>query len=243
MPRPGTPPEGPTSEPGAGLAFLAAHYDLYHGSAEVPERLMAGFVRRRQQIGQLEILAAIVPYLSMPATLAGRDVLHWIDNTSAKAALVHGYSGAPDSSRLVHALHAYNLGLRARPWFEYVRSKANPADEPSRVDLARSRWRVLACPELVSEPVATGGQLARPGGLGEAGGGASGGGDGVVTSEACARPDRGHLCHRRPWEAVRGGGLDGGERRRGERRARRRGGSGWFVEPPYPPPCMLPLRV
>ena len=28
--------------------------------------------------------------LSMPA---GRDVVHWIDNTSAKAALVHGYSG------------------------------------------------------------------------------------------------------------------------------------------------------
>ena len=46
-----------------------------------------------------------------------------------------------------------SLGLRARPWFEYVRSKANPADEPSRVDLAGVRWRVLACPELVSEPV------------------------------------------------------------------------------------------
>ena len=54
---------------------------------------------------------------------------------------------------MVHALHAYNLGLRARPWFEYVRSKANPADEPSRVDLSGGRWRVLACPELVSEPV------------------------------------------------------------------------------------------
>ena len=66
---------------------------------------------------------------------------------------MHGYSRAPDNSRMVHALHAYNLGLRARPWFEYVRPKANPADEPSRVDLARLRWRVLACPELVSEPV------------------------------------------------------------------------------------------
>ena len=105
--------------------FLAEHYDLNHGSAEVPERLMAGLVRRRQQIGQLEILATIVPYLSMPATLEGRDVANWIDNTSAKAALVHGYSRAPDNSRMVHALHAYNLGLRARPWFEYVRSKAS----------------------------------------------------------------------------------------------------------------------
>ena len=153
VPREDTPAEGPSAEPGAGLAFLHRYYDFYHGSAEVPESFMQGFVRRRQQIGQLEILAGLVPYLSVPHLLAGRDVVHWIDNTSAKAALVHGYSGAPDSSRLVHALHAYNLGLRARPWFEYVRSKANPADEPSRVDLSSVRWRVLACPELVSEPV------------------------------------------------------------------------------------------
>ena len=31
--------------------------------------------------------------------------------------------------------------------------QANPADEPSRVDLSGVRWRVLACPGLVSEPV------------------------------------------------------------------------------------------
>ena len=66
---------------------------------------MRGFVRRRQQIGQLGILAALVPYLSCAAELRGRRVLHWVDSTSAIAALAKGYS-APDSARLVHAFHA-----------------------------------------------------------------------------------------------------------------------------------------
>ena len=99
------------------------------------------------------MLGTLVPYLSLPSGLAGRDVIHWIDNTSAKAALVHGYSGLPDSARLAHIFHAWNMSLAARVWFEYVPSAANPGDEPSRVDLSSVRWRVLACPELVSEPV------------------------------------------------------------------------------------------
>ena len=115
---------------------------------------MQGFVRRKQQIGQLEILGGVVPYMSVPGLLRGRDVLHWIDNTSAKAAMVHGYSGAPDSARLVHLLQAWNIGLRARTWYEYVRSKANPGDEPSRVmALAQEQWQVLRQPDISSKPV------------------------------------------------------------------------------------------
>ena len=60
VPRPGTPREGPGPEPGAGLAFLAEHYDFYHGAAEVPESLMQGFVRRRQQIGIRVVTIALI---------------------------------------------------------------------------------------------------------------------------------------------------------------------------------------
>ena len=114
---------------------------------------MQGFVRRRQQIGQLEILAGLVPYLSVPHLLAGRDVVHWIDNTSAKAAFVHSYSGAPDSARLVHAFHAWQACAQADVWFEYVPTNANPSDEPSR---APGLWHrsFRPCPGVVSEPVA-----------------------------------------------------------------------------------------
>ena len=54
------------------------------------------------------------------------------DNTSALAALTKGYSGLPDSARLVHVYHAWAAVTRAHVWFEYVPSDANVADLPSR---------------------------------------------------------------------------------------------------------------
>ena len=101
---------------------------------------MEGFVYRRQQIGQLELLAALVPYLSRPDIFGGARVIHWVDNSSAVAALAAGYSGVPDSARLVHAFHATAAGLGTAVWFEYVRTKANVADEPSRVNLGEGIW-------------------------------------------------------------------------------------------------------
>ena len=47
-----------------------------------------------------------------------------------------GYSRAIDSARIIHELHARALELQVYIWFEYVRTKANVSDEPSRVDLS-----------------------------------------------------------------------------------------------------------
>ena len=124
-----------------GVAALREHFELVHGSADVPESFMRGFVRRRQQIGQLEILAALVVYLSLPVRFRrSRRAMHWIDNTSAAAALSKGYSGVPDSARLVHAFHAHAAGLGCACYFEYVRSEANVSDRPSRTDLSTVWW-------------------------------------------------------------------------------------------------------
>ena len=38
----------------------------------------------------------------------------------------------PGSARLVHAFHAGQACAQTAVWFEYVPTKANPADEPSR---------------------------------------------------------------------------------------------------------------
>ena len=46
--------------------------------------------------------------------------------------MTKGYSNMPDSARLVHTFHAWQAGAESDVWFEYVPSKANPADEPSR---------------------------------------------------------------------------------------------------------------
>jgi hypothetical protein len=98
-----------------------------------------------QKIGQVELVGAYLPYASVDAAVwRGRRVIHWIDNSSAVAALVKGYSSAIDSAFIVHATHATLAGLEADVWFEYVRTDANVADEPSRVDLAFERYAIGA---------------------------------------------------------------------------------------------------
>ena len=109
----------------------------------MPADLMDALVRRRQQIGQIEIIGAMCAYLSLPPSwFCGQEVIHWIDNTSACATMCKGYSGVPDSARLVHAFHAFCLGSQVRVWFEYVPTDANPGDEPSRrAGLAACVWQ------------------------------------------------------------------------------------------------------
>ena len=108
------------------------------GARNTPECLMRRFVRRKNYIGQLELLAAVAVYYSVPE-LRGRRVLHWIDNTGVIAALTKGYSRAPDSVRILHVFKAFCLGLGVSIWFQWVPSKANIADLPSRSEFALLR--------------------------------------------------------------------------------------------------------
>ena len=84
--------------------------------------------------------------------LAGRHVLHWIDNQSACAALTKGYSGVPDSARLVHMFHAWAAGARSSVWFEYVPTDQNVADLPSR-ELSLASVSYSPLPGVSSSPV------------------------------------------------------------------------------------------
>ena len=147
VPRAGSPGVGSGL---AGLAALQTYYDIYHSSAELPRAFMDCFKPRAQQIGQVELVGALVPYLSLPMLLRGRRVLHWIDNSSAVAAAVKGYSYAADSARIVHGLHASLLALGVRAWFEYVRTDANVSDKPSREDLSTACY---ALGEVMGEAI------------------------------------------------------------------------------------------
>ena len=83
-------------------------------------------------IGPLEAIAAAGAYTSMPDVFAGRDVLHFIDNTNALYGLATGYSAAPDMVRVIRSFHIGNILGQANVWFNYVASKANVADLPPR---------------------------------------------------------------------------------------------------------------
>ena len=95
--------------------------------------------RKEQYIGQLELLAAVLAYTTFPEELRGRHVVHWIDNESAVYALAKGYSGSPDSARVVNLYHVSVAQLGATPWIEYVHTDDNIADLPSRGDFALLR--------------------------------------------------------------------------------------------------------
>ena len=90
--------------------------------------------KKQQYIGQLELLAALVAYSTFPELMRDKSVVHWIDNESAVYSLVKGYSGAPDSARVVNLFHATAAQLQVCPWFEYVHTDDNIADLPSRGD-------------------------------------------------------------------------------------------------------------
>ena len=83
-------------------------------------------------ISQVELVAAIAVYYTLPALLADRAVIHFIDNFAALSALVHGYASKPDLARLVNLFHAQVAALRCLFYGDWVPSKANPADVPTR---------------------------------------------------------------------------------------------------------------
>ena len=103
-----------------------------HGYSIASPELLAELEARKQQIGQLELLAAAAAYFSLCTWLSNRNVLHFIDNTAAVAGIAKGYSTKPDSARIIHAYHALNVRMKAQVHVEWVKSEANIADLPTR---------------------------------------------------------------------------------------------------------------
>ena len=118
----------PSDPPG----LTPIHPRWVHSAMVVPPHVLNELEARKQQIGQLELLAAIVGYYSMTPFLTERDVIHFIDNTAAVAGIAKGFSAKPDSARIIHAYHALNVKIGSRVYFEWVKSEANIADLPSR---------------------------------------------------------------------------------------------------------------
>ena len=119
-------------------------------SAICPEWIRNTFVHSyKHMICQLELLAVITANLTFRSFLTGQRVLYFEDNTAALSALVHGYSGKEDMARLANMYHLLNFDMRVNAWHEWVPSKANIADIPSRprfstdADGGRDLWGKL----------------------------------------------------------------------------------------------------
>ena len=123
---------GGTPSPSDPAGITLMHPRWVHGFSIASPQLIAELDARKQQVGQLELLAAAAAYFSLCTWLSNRDVIHFIDNTAAVAGIAKGYSTKPDSARIIHAYHALNVRMKAQVHFEWVKSEANIADLPTR---------------------------------------------------------------------------------------------------------------
>ena len=92
-----------------------------------------------QVIGQAEILPALLAKVVWSRWLAGAYLVCFIDNESAKFALMASASPVQASADLVAASCRLDAALGIKRWCTRVPSAANVADAPSRLDFARLR--------------------------------------------------------------------------------------------------------
>jgi len=126
-----------SSEKGLGIVLVdtnpASPARLF-ARAECPEWILARFNDPDWVVNQLENLAAVSALMTFRGRLEGRRVFQFIDNTAAMSAIVHGYSRKPDLAVTANLYHVVSATLRTDVFFEWVPSKANIADIPSRSD-------------------------------------------------------------------------------------------------------------
>jgi hypothetical protein len=91
---------------------------------------------KKTYITQLELIAAVCAYITWPDILGHRLAHHFIDNRPARAGLIKGSSGKPDSARIINVMHVELMALQCQTWFGFVYSEDNLSDGPSRGDYA-----------------------------------------------------------------------------------------------------------
>ena len=101
--------------------------------AELPLVLRQRWAAESNYIAQIEQAALVMLIIGEASFLAGRDAYWYIDNSSILAAMVKGAAGHEDVDAAAAAIHLTLAAQGARVWWEYIESKANWADEPSRM--------------------------------------------------------------------------------------------------------------
>ena len=105
---------------------------VHRGRALSTAELEAFATDKKTLIMQAEIAAGVWVYYSNVDLLRGRRIIHFIDNTGALSAMLHGYARKLDCARMVNSFHLLLATLQLNIYFEWVPSEANPSDLPSR---------------------------------------------------------------------------------------------------------------
>ena len=94
---------------------------------------MISKVGQTQIIGQAELLPVFVSKLVWERVISNRRVIYFLDNDSARIALIRGYSPVLSSLDIIIKCARLDAVTRSSPWYTRVHTSSNPADEPSRL--------------------------------------------------------------------------------------------------------------
>ena len=109
---------------------------IFYTSAEVSADLIASWTSRKSYMGQLELLATVLPLSTWPELVRNKHILLFVDNDSAASGLVKGYSPQLDSGAIIGQFWLSAADCKISVYVDRVESKSNPADGPSRLDFS-----------------------------------------------------------------------------------------------------------
>ena len=118
-----------------GIIFVPGRRPEFFGArlTEQARLALTSRVGQRQVIGQAEILPVLVAKVIWEPYLRNRKALFFIDNDSARLALVRGYSPVLASLDLIMRGARLDAFSRSSAWYSRVPTKSNIADSPSRM--------------------------------------------------------------------------------------------------------------
>jgi hypothetical protein len=104
----------------------------------IPRELYAAWGVQHTYIAQLELLVLLAVMVEGARYIRDSRGLWYTDNTAALSALVRGTSRSDSLDLMARFVHTACFAMRATPYYEYVESAANWADEISRIGLTGS---------------------------------------------------------------------------------------------------------
>lgn len=119
---------------GALLIDVAKQQTLVFGD-KVPNDFVEVWMKggKRQVISQTEIFPVLVAKETWSETISFRSVLWFLDNESAKMALIRSFSPVLDNLVLLQANAKMDVWTQSKNWYSRVPSKSNPSDAASRL--------------------------------------------------------------------------------------------------------------
>ena len=105
---------------------------------------------KKQVTAQAEIFPVLIAKETWQSEISGRSVLWFLDNDSARLALIRCFSPVLDNFCLVQLNARLDSKLHARHWYSRVPSKSNPSDDASRLEFSAYKRSVQSMPCYVA---------------------------------------------------------------------------------------------